>query len=95
MVKIRLFRVGGRSKPFYRIVAADSRFPRSGRFIERLGSYDPKGNPARVVLKAERIRHWLAQGAQPTKTVEVILRKEGYYRKQESPDQGLEKKESK
>lgn len=95
MVKIRLFRVGGRSKPFYRIVAADSRFPRSGRFIERIGSYDPKGDPARVSLKMDRIRYWLEKGAQPSKTVEVIIRKEGYYRKQESPDSGLEKKEAK
>jgi small subunit ribosomal protein S16 len=94
MVKIRLFRVGGKSKPFYRIVAADSRSPRSGRFIERLGSYDPKGNPAKVILKAERIHHWLDKGAQPTKTVEVILRKEGYYRKPESTDPGPETKES-
>ncbi|MDD5223136.1 MAG: 30S ribosomal protein S16 [bacterium] len=95
MVKIRLFRVGGRSKPFYRIVAADARSPRSGRFIERLGSYDPKGNPAKVILKAERIHHWLDQGAQPTKTVEGILRREGYYRKPESTGQDSEKKESK
>lgn len=95
MTKIRLFRVGGKSKPFYRIVAADSRSPRSGRFIELIGTYDPKGDPARVVLKAERVRHWLAKGAQPTKTVEIILRKEGYYRKQEAPDQGPERRESK
>jgi len=95
MVKIRLFRVGGRSKPFYRIVAADSRSPRSGRFIERVGSYDPKGDPARVSLKENRIRYWLEKGALPTKTVEIILRKEGYFRKPESADPGLERTETK
>ena len=65
-LKIRMSRGGAKKRPFYRIVVADSRFPRDGRFIERLGTYNPmlaKDHPARIVLKTERIRHWLDHGA--------------------------------
>lgn len=77
MVKIRLSRIGGKSKPFYRIVAADSRSPRSGRFIEVLGTYDPKKNPSKSEIKSDRVTYWLGKGARPTKTVSDILKKAG------------------
>ncbi|MBI5598110.1 MAG: 30S ribosomal protein S16 [Deltaproteobacteria bacterium] len=76
-VKIRLTRYGGKKKPFYRIVVADSRSPRNGRFIEVVGTYDPKKNPAAVVLKNERISRWLAKGALATDTVRMLLKKAG------------------
>ena len=71
-LKIRLSRWGAKKRPFYRIVVADSRSPRDGRFIERVGTYNPmvpRDHPERVVLKEERIRHWLGVGAQPTNRV--------------------------
>ena len=71
-LKIRLSRGGAKKRPFYRIVVADSRSPRDGRFIERVGTYNPmvpRDHPERVVLKEERIRHWLSVGAQPTNRV--------------------------
>ncbi len=71
-LKIRLSRGGAKKRPFYRIVVADSRSPRDGRFIERVGTYNPmvpRDHPERVVLKEERIRHWLGVGAQPTNRV--------------------------
>lgn len=75
-LKIRLARGGAKKRPFYRIVVADSRSPRDGRFIERLGSYNPMvehDHPERVVLQAERVKHWLDQGAKPTDRVERFL----------------------
>lgn len=86
MVKIRLFRMGAKSKPFYRIVAADSRSPRSGRYIEVLGTYDPKSNPAGVEIKADRISYWLERGAQPTRTVLALLKKAKFSRKQKASE---------
>ena len=77
MVKIRLRRMGAKKAPFYRIVVADSRSPRDGRFIEEVGYYDPMKNPADVKLDAEKIQAWLANGAQPTETVKAILTKNG------------------
>ena len=77
MVKIRLRRMGAKKAPFYRIVVADSRSPRDGRFIEEVGYYDPMKNPAEVKLEAEKIQKWLANGAQPTETVRAILTKNG------------------
>ena len=77
MVKIRLRRMGAKKAPFYRIVVADSRSPRDGRFIEEVGYYDPMKNPAEVKLDAEKITAWLNNGAQPTETVKAILTKNG------------------
>jgi small subunit ribosomal protein S16 len=76
-VKIRLSRRGGKSRPFYRIVVADSESPRDGRFLEIVGSYDPQKNPAEVVLKEERVVDWLSKGAIPTLTVSQLLAKKG------------------
>lgn len=75
MVKLRLKRIGTKKRPFYRIVVADSRFPRDGRFIETVGTYDPRKNPSEVTLKEDRIRYWLNNGGQPTDTVRSILKK--------------------
>lgn len=77
MVKLRLKRMGTKKKPFYRIIAADSRSPRDGRFIETLGTYDPRQHPSKVSLKEDRIRHWLDNGAQPSETVRSLLKKNG------------------
>lgn len=79
-IKIRLARGGSKKRPFYRIVAADSRMPRDGRFIERLGTYNPllpKDSEERVKMDAERIQHWLAQGAQPTERIARFLEAAG------------------
>ena len=76
-VKLRLKRMGSKQKPFYRIVAADSRSPRDGRFIERIGSYNPNTNPATITLNFERALYWVNVGAQPTDTVRSILSNEG------------------
>ena len=77
MVKIRLRRMGAKKKPFYRIVVADSRYPRDGRFIEELGTYNPLTNPAEVKVDAERVSAWIKTGAQPTETVKSLLKKAG------------------
>lgn len=75
MVKIRLRRVGATKRPMYRIVAADSHAPRDGRFIENLGYYHPLTEPATIVVKQDRVEHWLRHGAQPTEVVERILKR--------------------
>lgn len=80
-VKIRLARHGAKKKPFYRIVVADSESPRDGRFLENVGTYNPLVDPAQVVLKQERIRYWIDQGAIPTNTVKSLLKKEGLFAK--------------
>ena len=74
-VKIRLRRMGAKKNPFYRVVVADSRFPRDGRFIEEIGTYDPGKNPAEVKIDAEKAKKWIAYGAQPTDTVRALLKK--------------------
>ena len=74
-VKIRLLRMGAKKAPFYRVVVADSRFPRDGRFIEEIGYYDPTKEPAVVKIDAEKAKTWIANGAQPTDTVRVLLKK--------------------
>lgn len=74
-VKIRLRRMGAKKAPFYRVVVADSRFPRDGRFIEEIGYYDPTKEPAVVQIDAEKVKKWIATGAQPTDTVRVLLKK--------------------
>ncbi len=76
-VKIRLARHGRKNKPFYHIVAADSKSPRDGRFIEKLGTFDPNQNPVVTVLNFDRALYWLNVGAQPTDTVNTILSNEG------------------
>ncbi len=76
-VKIRLKRMGAKKRPFYRIVVADSRFPRDGRFIEEIGYYNPIENPAVVKVNKELAKKWLSNGAAPTDTVRDILSKEG------------------
>ena len=75
MVKIRLRRMGAKKAPFYRVVVADSHFPRDGRFIEEIGTYDPLTNPPTVQIDMERARYWIANGAQPTDTVRGLLKK--------------------
>ncbi len=77
MVKIRLRRMGAKKRPSYRIVVADSRSPRDGKFIEVIGLYDPLTDPATVRLNEERAKHWISVGAKPTETVRDILRKAG------------------
>jgi len=74
-VKIRLRRMGAKKAPFYRIVVADSRFPRDGRFIEEIGYYDPTKNPAVVKIDGEKAQKWISNGAQPTDTVKILLKK--------------------
>jgi len=76
-VKMRLTRMGSRKKPYYRIVVADSVSPRDGKFIEIVGNYDPKKDPAEITLKEDRIKEWLSKGAKPTLTVSQLLGKKG------------------
>ena len=75
MVKIRLRRMGAKKAPYYRVVVADSRSPRDGRFIEELGVYDPMADGEKLKLDAERVKYWISQGAQPTDTVRGLLKK--------------------
>lgn len=77
MVKIRLTRMGDKKNPFYRVVVADSRSPRDGKFIDVVGTYNPLTDPAELKLDNEKIKTWLANGAQPTDTVKALLAKEG------------------
>ncbi len=77
MVKIRLTRMGKKKAPSYRIVVADSRSPRDGKFIEQIGTYNPMTDPAEVVIDAEAAKKWLANGAQPSDTVKALLKKNG------------------
>jgi small subunit ribosomal protein S16 len=80
-VKIRLARHGAKKRPFYRIVVADTKSPRDGRFLENVGTYNPVLDPAEVVLKQERIKYWIDQGAIITDTVKSLLKKEGFFAK--------------
>ena len=73
MVKIRLRRMGAKKSPFYRVVVADSRYPRDGRFIEEVGTYDTMTEPATVKLNTEKIKDWISKGAQPTDTVKALI----------------------
>jgi len=77
MVKIRLKRMGAKKAPFYRLVVADSRYPRDGRFLEEIGYYNPNTNPSEVKIDAEKAKDWLTKGAQPTDTVRALLKKNG------------------
>ncbi|MBR3966537.1 MAG: 30S ribosomal protein S16 [Clostridia bacterium] len=76
-VKIRLRRMGAKKAPFYRVVVADSRFPRDGRFIEEIGYYNPMTEPADIKIDGEKAKKWIANGAQPTDTVKSLLKKSG------------------
>ena len=76
-VKIRLKRMGAKRAPYYRVVVADSRFPRDGRFIEQVGTYNPMTDPATTEFDAEKVQKWIGNGAQPTDTVKALLKKNG------------------
>ena len=76
-VKLRLTRIGAKKNPCYRVVVADSRYPRDGRFIEVIGTYNPMTEPAEVKIDAEKAKKWIANGAQPTDTVKALLKKTG------------------
>ena len=88
MVRLRLTRGGRHKRPFYRIVAADSRMPRDGRYLEVLGTYDPLKTPAAVTMKQDRIMAWLNQGAQPSVTVQHLLKKSGMLKQPKEAIQG-------
>ena len=75
MVKIRLRRMGAKKAPYYRVVVADSRDPRDGKFIEEIGTYNPLTDPATIQIDMERAKYWISNGAQPTDTVRVLLKK--------------------
>ena len=75
MVKIRLRRVGAKKNPFYRVVVADSHSPRDGRFIEEIGTYDPSADNDKIKVDMERVKYWIANGAQPTDTVRGLIKK--------------------
>lgn len=77
MVKIRLMRLGGKHKPFYRLVVADSRAPRSGRYIEAIGYYDPRTHPSTIKVDEAKALAWLRKGARPSDTARVLLRRAG------------------
>ena len=76
-VKIRLRRMGAKKAPFYRVVVADSRYPRDGRFIEEIGTYNPLPEPTEFKVDAHKAKKWIANGAQPTDTVKALLKKNG------------------
>jgi small subunit ribosomal protein S16 len=73
-VRVRLTRVGSRKNPFWRVVVADQRSPRDGRFIESIGHYNPQTNPSTIEIDEDRLQHWLARGAQPTNTVRKLMK---------------------
>ena len=77
MVKIRLRRMGAKKHPFYRLVVADARSPRDGRFIEHLGYYDPMKDPVEVKIDVDKVKLWLRQGAQPSEAARSLLKREG------------------
>lgn len=76
-VKIRLRRMGAKKAPFYRVVVADSRYPRDGRFIEEIGTFDPMAGDDKIKIDAEAAQKWISNGAQPTETVKELLKKSG------------------
>ena len=76
-VKIRLRRLGAKKNPYYHVVVADSRYPRDGRFIEEIGSYNPLTEPSTLTVDAEKAKAWIATGAQPTDTVKALFKKNG------------------
>lgn len=88
MVRIRLRRIGAKGQPSYRIVAADKESPRDGRFLEILGFYNPRTQPATIHLKEDRIYEWMNQGAQPSESVEQVLRSAGFFERYERLKKG-------
>ena len=76
-VKMRITRIGAKKAPFYRVIVADGRAPRDGRFIDEVGTYNPLTNPSEIKIDAEKAKTWLKNGAQPTETVKVLLKKSG------------------
>ncbi len=76
-IKIRLRRMSAKKAPFYRVVVADSRYPRNGRFIEEIGYYDPMKEPAEIKIDGDKAKDWISKGAQPTDTVRALLKKTG------------------
>ncbi len=76
-VKIRLRRMGAKKAPYYRVVVADSRYPRDGRFIEEIGTYNPLTQPSTFTVDGEKVKQWISNGAQPTDTVKSLLKKNG------------------
>ncbi len=86
-VRLRLARYGSKKKPFYRLVATDSRAPRDGRFIEILGYYDPRKEPSLVKIDKERVRYWLSQGAKTSETVEKLLKISGFQKETQTENQ--------
>ncbi|MBQ7661271.1 MAG: 30S ribosomal protein S16 [Clostridia bacterium] len=76
-VKIRLKRIGAKKAPFYRVVVADSRYPRNGRFIDEVGYFNPLTKPEEIKIDADKVSAWLKNGAQPTDTVKALLKKSG------------------
>jgi small subunit ribosomal protein S16 len=76
-VKIRLKRIGAKKNPFYRVVVADSRYPRDGRFIEEIGTYNPLTKPEQFTIDSDKVAKWIKDGAQPTDTVKLLLKKNG------------------
>ena len=76
-VKLRLTRLGAKKNPYYRVEVADSRYPRDGRFIEVIGTYNPMTEPAEIKIDAEKVKTWIKNGAQPTDTVKALLKKTG------------------
>ena len=85
MVKIRLKRMGAKKRPFYRLVVADSRSPRDGKFIEEIGFYDPLPNPARVQVDADKVREWMSRGARPSDIARKLLEREGILQRTARP----------
>jgi small subunit ribosomal protein S16 len=86
MVKIRLMRMGMKATPSYRVVVADSASPRDGRFIENIGWYNPLTEPSTINIDADRVRHWLSVGAQPTDSVRQLLVRAGILERAEQPE---------
>jgi small subunit ribosomal protein S16 len=88
--KIRLKRIGAKKNPYYRVVVADSRSPRDGRFIEEIGYYQPVANPVAVQINEEKALHWLSTGAQPSDTVKSLLKKTGIWEKRQAKATAVE-----
>lgn len=84
-VKLRLMRMGKKKQPTYRVVAADARSPRNGRFIEAVGTYEPRAEPSRILIDGDKALRWLRSGAQPTETVEKLLKITGTWDQFKAP----------